>query len=54
LGEAPTSFPKQFLMFPTHAFVATAQYCSGAYISKGMTNKNKKKSCPKNFFHSNG
>jgi hypothetical protein len=42
LGEAPISFPEQFLVFPAHVLVATAQYYNGAYISKGNTNKNKK------------
>jgi len=50
LGEAPTYFPKQFLVLPTHALVAIVQYCDGAYISKGRTNKNQKiKIVQKNF-----
>jgi len=36
------SFPKQILVLPTHALVVIAQYCDGAYISKGRTNNNQK------------
>jgi hypothetical protein len=40
-GEAPTPFPKQFLVPPTFVLATTLQYCDGVYINKGKTNNKK-------------